>query len=165
MSEDTLHVLMSGIALGESPRWHDGRLWFCDWVAQCATYRSTWTRSLPAADTCRRYPGVRTIQGIPDRPLPSPPSLACQRMLGRGHPGGWRPGRDPETIPAFDGRFDPDVDVRSQVLLQHSVEGYEHGNVAVVLHLGDDLSIIEPLVVRMKFFDSFINPGLSARVW
>jgi sugar lactone lactonase YvrE len=26
-------VLMDGIGLGESPRWHDGRLWFCDWVA------------------------------------------------------------------------------------------------------------------------------------
>jgi sugar lactone lactonase YvrE len=24
---------MEGIGLGESPRWHDGRLWFCDWVA------------------------------------------------------------------------------------------------------------------------------------
>ena len=29
-----LHVLMTGIAFGESPRWHDGRLWFCDWGAQ-----------------------------------------------------------------------------------------------------------------------------------
>jgi sugar lactone lactonase YvrE len=27
-------VLLSGIALGESPRWHDGRLWFADWGAQ-----------------------------------------------------------------------------------------------------------------------------------
>jgi sugar lactone lactonase YvrE len=27
-------VLMSGLALGESPRWHEGRLWFADWVAQ-----------------------------------------------------------------------------------------------------------------------------------
>jgi sugar lactone lactonase YvrE len=27
-------VLMTGIAFGESPRWHDGRLWFSDWVAQ-----------------------------------------------------------------------------------------------------------------------------------
>jgi sugar lactone lactonase YvrE len=26
-------VLWTGIALGESPRWHDGRLWFSDWVA------------------------------------------------------------------------------------------------------------------------------------
>jgi sugar lactone lactonase YvrE len=25
---------MTGIAFGESPRWHDGRLWFSDWVAQ-----------------------------------------------------------------------------------------------------------------------------------
>jgi sugar lactone lactonase YvrE len=28
------HVLMTGLGLGESPRWRDGRLWFADWVAQ-----------------------------------------------------------------------------------------------------------------------------------
>jgi sugar lactone lactonase YvrE len=27
-------TLMTGIALGESPRWHDGRLWFSDWGAE-----------------------------------------------------------------------------------------------------------------------------------
>ncbi len=27
-------VLMDGIAMGESPRWYDGRLWFADWGAQ-----------------------------------------------------------------------------------------------------------------------------------
>jgi sugar lactone lactonase YvrE len=26
-------VIMDGIAFGESPRWHDGRLWFSDWAA------------------------------------------------------------------------------------------------------------------------------------
>lgn len=26
-------ILMEGIGLGESPRWHEGRLWFSDWVA------------------------------------------------------------------------------------------------------------------------------------
>jgi sugar lactone lactonase YvrE len=26
-------VLMDGISFGESPRWHDGRLWFSDWAA------------------------------------------------------------------------------------------------------------------------------------
>ena len=26
-------VLLDGIAFGESPRWHDGRIWFCDWGA------------------------------------------------------------------------------------------------------------------------------------
>jgi len=26
-----VHTLMTGIAMGESPRWHDERLWFADW--------------------------------------------------------------------------------------------------------------------------------------
>jgi sugar lactone lactonase YvrE len=27
-------ILMTGLAFGESPRWHDGRLWFADWGTQ-----------------------------------------------------------------------------------------------------------------------------------
>ncbi|MER9061135.1 SMP-30/gluconolactonase/LRE family protein [Mesorhizobium sp. M0698] len=26
-----VQVVMNGLAFGESPRWHDGRLWFCNW--------------------------------------------------------------------------------------------------------------------------------------
>ena len=29
-----LQILMTGLAFGESPRWHDDRLWFSDWGAQ-----------------------------------------------------------------------------------------------------------------------------------
>ncbi|MFI6323922.1 SMP-30/gluconolactonase/LRE family protein [Nonomuraea sp. NPDC050556] len=29
-----MRVLMTGLMMGESPRWHEGRLWFCDWMAQ-----------------------------------------------------------------------------------------------------------------------------------
>ena len=29
-----LKTLLTGLAMGESPRWHEGRLWFCDWGAQ-----------------------------------------------------------------------------------------------------------------------------------
>src|SRR5579871_186068 len=29
-----LHTLLTGITFGESPRWHEGRLWFADWGAQ-----------------------------------------------------------------------------------------------------------------------------------
>ena len=29
-----LKILLTGLAMGESPRWHDGRLWFSDWGAQ-----------------------------------------------------------------------------------------------------------------------------------
>ena len=29
-----MEILITGIAFGESPRWHEGRLWFCDWGAE-----------------------------------------------------------------------------------------------------------------------------------
>ena len=32
-TEDATRVLLEGIAFPESPRWHDGRLWFSDWMA------------------------------------------------------------------------------------------------------------------------------------
>src|SRR4051812_3788118 len=27
-------ILLEGLGFGESPRWHDGRLWFCNWGTQ-----------------------------------------------------------------------------------------------------------------------------------
>jgi hypothetical protein len=30
----TTRTLLTGVAMGESPRWHEGRLWFSDWGAQ-----------------------------------------------------------------------------------------------------------------------------------
>jgi sugar lactone lactonase YvrE len=30
----TVKTLVTGLAMGESPRWHEGRLWFCDWGKQ-----------------------------------------------------------------------------------------------------------------------------------
>src|SRR6266576_1959407 len=33
-SQPGIQTLMTGVAFGESPRWHDGRLWFADWAAQ-----------------------------------------------------------------------------------------------------------------------------------
>jgi sugar lactone lactonase YvrE len=32
--EPELRTLMTGLAMGESPRWHENRLWFSDWGAQ-----------------------------------------------------------------------------------------------------------------------------------
>ena len=29
-----VRILLTGLAMGESPRWHEGRLWFSDWGAQ-----------------------------------------------------------------------------------------------------------------------------------
>ncbi|MDR3575319.1 MAG: SMP-30/gluconolactonase/LRE family protein [Anaerolineaceae bacterium] len=37
MSDSQLHVLLTGLNIGESPRWHEGRLWFCNWGTQQVT--------------------------------------------------------------------------------------------------------------------------------
>jgi sugar lactone lactonase YvrE len=29
-----LQTLLTGLVIGESPRWHEGRLWFSNWSAQ-----------------------------------------------------------------------------------------------------------------------------------
>src|SRR3954466_15839081 len=29
----SMHTFANGIQMGESPRWHDGRFWMCDWLA------------------------------------------------------------------------------------------------------------------------------------
>jgi sugar lactone lactonase YvrE len=33
MAHVSTRILLTDIAMGESPRWHDGQLWFCDWGA------------------------------------------------------------------------------------------------------------------------------------
>jgi sugar lactone lactonase YvrE len=55
MEMTTPQVLMTGISFGESPRWHDGRLWFADWGAQ----------ELIAVDTKGRSEVVLGVDSFP----------------------------------------------------------------------------------------------------
>jgi sugar lactone lactonase YvrE len=48
-------VLLDGISFGESPRWHDGRLWFCDWAAE----------ELIAIDPGGRYELITNVRSFP----------------------------------------------------------------------------------------------------
>ncbi len=48
-------VLATGLAMGESPRWHDGRLWLCDWLAG----------EVLTVDADARTEVVRRIGGLP----------------------------------------------------------------------------------------------------
>lgn len=50
-----LHTLLTGLALGESPRWHAGRLWLCDWLAQ----------EILAVDLAGRREIIATIPSMP----------------------------------------------------------------------------------------------------
>ena len=51
----TTHVLADGLAMGESPRWHDGVLWLCDWLAG----------EVLTIDAQGRTDIVRRIEGLP----------------------------------------------------------------------------------------------------
>jgi sugar lactone lactonase YvrE len=61
-----MDVLMEGIGLGESPRWHDGRLWFSDWVAHQVIALDVDGRSEVMA-TVDAFPF--SIDWLPDGPL------------------------------------------------------------------------------------------------
>ena len=50
-----MKTLMSGIALGESPRWHAGRLWFADW----GTREIVAVDDAGASEVMLRVPSVR----------------------------------------------------------------------------------------------------------
>jgi sugar lactone lactonase YvrE len=52
---DRPQLLMSGIAFGESPRWHKGRLWFADWSAE----------ELIAVDLSGRSEVIARVQSFP----------------------------------------------------------------------------------------------------
>ena len=59
MNEPT--VLLSGLGIPESPRWHQGRLWFCNWI----------DRQVMATDLdgrAGRLEAGRTYHLRPDRP-------------------------------------------------------------------------------------------------
>jgi sugar lactone lactonase YvrE len=61
-----MKTLMEGIGLGESPRWHDGRLWFSDWVAHQVIALDVDGRSEVMA-TVDAFPF--SIDWLPDGPL------------------------------------------------------------------------------------------------
>src|ERR1700735_3726540 len=76
-------VLMEGIVFGESPRWHDGRVWFSDWGAQQVIAldpdgRSEVIVSVPSFPMC--------IDFLPDGRLLVVDS-ARRRLLRREHDG------------------------------------------------------------------------------
>lgn len=74
-------VLMEGIGLGESPRWHDGRLWFSDWVAQEVIALDAEGRSEVMAEV-RSLPF--SIDWLPDGPM----LVTSGRQLLRMEPDG-----------------------------------------------------------------------------
>src|SRR3982074_3203730 len=81
MSVAELQTLMTGLAIGESPRWHDGRLWLSDWGAgQVLALNADGSREVAAA--VASFP--MCIDSPPDgRPLVMD---SARRLLRRQEP-------------------------------------------------------------------------------
>jgi sugar lactone lactonase YvrE len=85
-----MDVLMDGIVFGESPRWHDGRLWFSDWGAgRVFSVAADGTPTVEAA--VRSFP--MCIDFLPDGRL-LVVSSADRKVLGRQPDGSLVPHAD-----------------------------------------------------------------------
>src|SRR6266511_955815 len=84
-SKPEVQTLMAGIAFGESPRWHDDRLWFSDWGAREVVAVDLQGKSEVIVRV--RFPAFpMCIDWLPDGQLLI--VSACQRRLVRREPDG-----------------------------------------------------------------------------
>jgi sugar lactone lactonase YvrE len=94
----TAHVLLTDLVLVESPRWHDGRLWFCHWGPDeiLAVDVDGATEVLPLDPRV----GAHSIDWLPDgRQLLVPKRTDLGRLLLRADDGSVRPYADCDALP------------------------------------------------------------------
>ena len=74
-------IFATGIQMGESPRWHDGRFWMCDWLAgEVLVFHADGEREVVA-----RVEGLPfSIDWLPDG------RLVTTTRRGRGRRRSWR---------------------------------------------------------------------------
>jgi sugar lactone lactonase YvrE len=181
-----MRTLMEGIGLGESPRWHDGRLWFSDWVAQELIAVSPDGESEVVANV-RSLPF--SIDWLPDGPLlitsgrqllrmEPDGSLVTHRDLSELSEHGWNEivvdghgnayvnnidfdmmgGEEPK--PGIIGVVTPDGEARQVA------DGLAFPNGMVVTPDGSTLIVAESYKGRLTAFDIDEDGGLSnQRVW
>jgi len=179
-------TLMTGIGLGESPRWHDGRLWFADWVAQelialdpeGASEVITTVRSLPFSidwlpdGTLLITSGQRLLRMEADG------SLVTHAELGHLSEHGWNEivvdGRGHTYVNniCFDfmagAPFAPGIIalVTPGGAVRQVADGLAFPNGMAVTPDGSTLIVAESFAGRLSAFDIAADGGLSnRRVW
>jgi sugar lactone lactonase YvrE len=75
-------VLLSGLGIPESPRWHEGRLWFCNWIdRQVVAVGLDGKAEVMATREPGSHPMGYSIDWLPDGRL-----LVTGNKLGAGSP-------------------------------------------------------------------------------
>ena len=59
-------VLLSGLGIPESPRWHEGRLWFCNWIDRQVVAAGLDGSKEVASITCPVHPMGYSIDWLPN---------------------------------------------------------------------------------------------------
>lgn len=172
-------VLLSGLGIPESPRWHDGRLWFCNWIdRQIVAVDLDGTREIASATS--QLPMGWSIDWLPDgrllvtgdalrrqEPDGAMTTLAEQRaneivVDGRGNIyfngadfSGFAGGQAPK--PGYITLVTPDGELRQVADNIHFPNGM------VITPDNQTLIISESLAGRLTAFDIDADGGLSNR--
>ncbi|HEX5117534.1 MAG TPA: SMP-30/gluconolactonase/LRE family protein [Pseudonocardiaceae bacterium] len=168
-------ILLTGLAIGESPRWHDGRLWLCDWcTGDIVTVVAGQRRVMASVPTTFPY----SIDWLPDGRLLV--VSGREGLLLRQEPDGTLVTHADLTGVAeycneivVDGRGNTYLDSGTQVLLvpakgepREVATGLEFGNGMAVTPDNATLIVAESHGNRLTAFDILADGSLSAgRVW
>jgi sugar lactone lactonase YvrE len=178
-------LLLSGLTVGESPRWHDGRLWFCNWGArEIVAARLDGTREVVGHNSA---PAGYSIDWLPDGRL-----LTTGHELLRREPNGEMVRHADLSGLSRHGWNEIVVDARGSIYVNSvgfnfGQEDFRPGTIAVVLpdgsarQVADDIHfpngmVVTPdnrtLIVAESFkghltaFDIEADGGLSnRRIW
>ena len=182
------HILLTGLAFGESPRWHDGRLWFANWGTQeivgldlDGKERGRWPASRPPCRTPSTGCPTATAGGVgreavvlrqePDGPLVTHADLSSLGAVfneivvdGRGNTYVNGGGFDPTAGAAFSSGIvaliTPDGSARQVA------DGIAFGNGMAVTPDNSTLIVAESYGQRLTAFDIGADGSLSnRRVW
>lgn len=169
-------VLLTGLAIGESPRWHDGRLWLCDWCTGDVVSVGPFGDRLVEAHVPTTLP--YSIDWLPDGRLLVVSGREC--LLLRREPDGTLVTHADLTgltdccnEIVVDGRGNAYVNSGTQVLLvpaggepREVATGLSFGNGMAVTPDNGTLIVAESHGNRLTAFDIAPDGGLSAgRTW
>lgn len=168
-------ILLTGLAIGESPRWHEGRLWLCDWcTGDIVTVAAGQRRVMASVATTFPY----SIDWLPDGRLLV--VSGREGLLLRQEPDGTLVTHADLTGVAeycneivVDGRGNTYLNSGTQVLLvpadgepREVATGLEFGNGMAVTPDNATLIVAESHGNRLTAFDILQDGSLSTgRVW
>src|SRR6201996_6585289 len=175
-------VLVGGLGIPESPRWHEGRLWFCNWIDRqiVAAHLDGRTEVVVKRDPAS-HPMGYSIDWLPDGSLLSTgdkvrrqepagsmevyAEQAANEIVGDAHGNAYVNGAEFGDFTATGAAPEPGYIklVTPDGRLRHVADGIHFPNGMVISPDGRTLVISESFAGRLTAFDIDEDGGLSGR--